>query len=186
MFQNIGTGACRNADDGKGVYTCEGNKLTSDECRDVCLGGPKCVGFETNMDRTHPEKPEEINCTCEVHTKAVTKVEPIGHPNAKCYSKISLKDVGKGACRNADGGKGVYTCESTNLTLVQCRDVCLDRPLCVGFEINMDRKDPDVPANENCTCEIHTKAVTKVEPKDHPKAECYSVEKLITETATYM
>jgi len=187
FFQNLGTGACRNADDGKGEYTCEGNKLTEKECGDLCLGGPTCVGFETNMDRTDPDVPANINCTCELHTKAVTKVEPVGHDNAKCFSKVSLKDLGTGACRIADGvGKGDYTCHPTNVTMVECRDLCLAGPSCVGFETNLDRKDPDVPANKDCTCELHTTAVTKVEPKDHPKAECYSVEKMITETATYV
>jgi len=98
-----------------------------------------------------------------------------------------FQNIGTGACRIADGvGKGDYTCHPTTVTMVECRDLCLAGPSCVGFETNMDRTDPDVPANINCTCELHTTAVTKVEPKDHPKAECYSVEKMITETATYV
>jgi len=184
FFQNLGSGACRNADGEAGEFTCEGTKLTETQCGEACLKDPKCVGFETEMVRTDPDANKD--CTCELHTKAVTKVEPEGHEQAKCLAKVSFKNLGTGACRTADDTEGEYKCVPTKVDLDECRERCLGESTCVAFETNMERTDPEVPANKDCTCELHTKAVTKVELKDHAKAECYSVEKMTTETATYV
>jgi len=168
LFQNLGTGACRTEDDTPGVFTCH-NEIAAD-CKNRCNEDASCIAYETTT--------EDRECKCEIHTTAITKIEPENHTLHACYIKVSFDHLGNGACRTAVDTPGDFKCAETKLDAAECRDSCLADASCVAYETTTEDRD--------CTCEIHTTAITKIEPENHTLHDCYSLKPVTMGTASYV